>query len=167
MATFFLDEPSYRYGREAGASLLKMLDGVIASSPKNRHLLEMGVRMQAQFAQAFAEEDDEEYARSLYATAKDYGLRALKDPARSGSLEEVRAALQKHDEDEVGLIFWTGMAYGGWINLFIASLRFDRPVFALYRASLPFFGPVLLSLAIITYVPDLSLGLTGAVEGIG
>jgi tetratricopeptide (TPR) repeat protein len=115
--TAFLDEPSYRYGREAGASLLKMLDGVIASSPKNRHLLDMGVRMQAQFAQAFAEGDDEAFARSLYEKAKDYGVRALKDPALNGSLEEVRAALQNHREKEVGRIFWTGLAYGGWINL--------------------------------------------------
>jgi len=113
----FLDEPSYRYGREAGASLLKMLDGVIASSPKNHHLLEMGMRMNAQYAQAFIEGEDDDYARSLYANAKDYGLRALDDEGLSGSLEEVKAALAEHKEKDIGLIFWTGLAYGGWINL--------------------------------------------------
>ena len=44
------------------------------------------------------------------------------------------------------------------INLFIASLRFRRPVFALYRASLLFIGVLLVALMLITYLPGLSLG---------
>ena len=44
------------------------------------------------------------------------------------------------------------------INLFIASLRFRRPVFALYRASVLFIGVLLVALMLITYVPSLSLG---------
>jgi tripartite ATP-independent transporter DctM subunit len=45
------------------------------------------------------------------------------------------------------------------INLFIASLRFKRPVLDLYRASVPFLGLYLVALLIITYVPALSLWL--------
>ncbi|RMG13343.1 MAG: TRAP transporter large permease subunit [Planctomycetota bacterium] len=45
------------------------------------------------------------------------------------------------------------------INLFIASLRFRRPVFALYRASVLFIAVLLAALLLITYVPSLSLGL--------
>jgi tripartite ATP-independent transporter DctM subunit len=76
------------------------------------------------------------------------------------------------DPVHLGVIFLTNLEIGYstppvGINLFIASLRFDRPVFALYRASLPFLGLLLLSLAIITYVPTLSLGLTRAVEDTG
>ena len=44
------------------------------------------------------------------------------------------------------------------INLFIASLRFRRPVFALYRASVLFIMVLLVALMLITYVPALSLG---------
>ena len=44
------------------------------------------------------------------------------------------------------------------INLFIASLRFRRPVFALYRASVLFIMVLLVALLLITYVPALSLG---------
>jgi C4-dicarboxylate transporter, DctM subunit len=44
------------------------------------------------------------------------------------------------------------------INLFIASLRFRRPVFALYRASVLFIAVLLVALMLITYVPGLSLG---------
>jgi C4-dicarboxylate transporter, DctM subunit len=43
------------------------------------------------------------------------------------------------------------------INLFIASLKFDKPVAALYRASLPYLVILLLTLVLITYVPSLSL----------
>ena len=45
------------------------------------------------------------------------------------------------------------------INLFIASLKFDRPVTLLYRASLPYLALLLGMLALITYVPGLSLML--------
>jgi TRAP-type C4-dicarboxylate transport system permease large subunit len=48
------------------------------------------------------------------------------------------------------------------INLFIASLRFKRPVLDLYRASVPFLGLYLLALLVITYVPGLSLWLVHA-----
>jgi hypothetical protein len=44
------------------------------------------------------------------------------------------------------------------INLFIASLRFRRPVFALYRASVLFIGVLLVALVLITYVPAITLG---------
>ncbi len=45
------------------------------------------------------------------------------------------------------------------INLFISSLKFEKPVTALYRASLPYLVLLLLSLILITYVPALSLFL--------
>ena len=123
----YVQEPSYLYGREAGASLLKMLDGVIASSPHNEDLLGMGARMGAQFALAFAEDEDEDYAASLYAKAKGYGLRALDDDELDAALDEndaaVRDALQNFDEDDVPVLFWTGLAYGSWINLNLDSIR--------------------------------------------
>ncbi len=43
------------------------------------------------------------------------------------------------------------------INLFISSIRFKRPVTELYRSALPFLLILLICLAIITYVPALSL----------
>lgn len=43
------------------------------------------------------------------------------------------------------------------INLFLASLRFNKPIVALYQAALPFLVIYLIALLIITYVPDLSL----------
>lgn len=43
------------------------------------------------------------------------------------------------------------------INLFIASFRFNQPITKLYRASVPFLILLIIALAIITYIPSLSL----------
>jgi C4-dicarboxylate transporter DctM subunit len=45
------------------------------------------------------------------------------------------------------------------LNLFVASGAFDRPYVAVVRAVLPWLGLALFSLAIITYIPELSLWL--------
>jgi tripartite ATP-independent transporter DctM subunit len=45
------------------------------------------------------------------------------------------------------------------LNLFIASLRFQRPVIDLYRASVPFLALYGVALLIVTYAPGLSLWL--------
>lgn len=64
----------------------------------------------------------------------------------------------------LGIVFLTNLEIGYstppvGLNLFIASLRFDRPVTTLARASLPFVLLLLLCLVLITYVPWLSLAL--------
>jgi len=68
------------------------------------------------------------------------------------------------DPVHLGIIFLTNLEIGYstppvGLNLFIASLRFERPIVELYRASLPFLGLYLLALMVITYVPALSLWL--------
>lgn len=42
------------------------------------------------------------------------------------------------------------------LNLFISSFRFNRPVVSLYRVTMPFVALLVVSLAIITYVPRIS-----------
>ncbi|MBI9081140.1 MAG: TRAP transporter large permease subunit [Pseudodesulfovibrio sp.] len=64
----------------------------------------------------------------------------------------------------LGIIFLANMQIGYitppiGMNLFIASYRFEKPVLTLYRATLPFFFILLLSVVLITYMPDLSLWL--------
>jgi TRAP-type C4-dicarboxylate transport system permease large subunit len=66
----------------------------------------------------------------------------------------------------LGIIFLTNLEIGAsipplGINLFISSMRFERPVMQLYVASLPFIAILLLALAMITYIPWLSLALLG------
>ncbi len=64
----------------------------------------------------------------------------------------------------LGVIFLTNLEIGYstppvGINLFIASLRFDKPVMKLYWASLPWIGLMLFCLSLITYLPEISLWL--------
>jgi C4-dicarboxylate transporter DctM subunit len=68
------------------------------------------------------------------------------------------------DPIHLGIIFLTNLEIGAsipplGINLFIAGLRFDRPVLKLYAACLPFVGLLLAALCLITYWPWLSLAL--------
>jgi len=68
------------------------------------------------------------------------------------------------DPVHLGVIFLANLGIGYstppvGMNLFIASFRFNEPVLKLYRAAAPFLVILLVSLAIITYWPDLSLWL--------
>jgi len=45
------------------------------------------------------------------------------------------------------------------MNLFIASLKFEKPVTTLYRAALPYLAIMLLVMLLVTYVPAISLFL--------
>ena len=69
------------------------------------------------------------------------------------------------DPIHLGIIFLANLEIGAsippllGINLFIASIRFERPVLRLYVASLPFIAILLLALALITYIPWFSLVL--------
>jgi tripartite ATP-independent transporter DctM subunit len=70
----------------------------------------------------------------------------------------------------LGIIFLTNLEIGYstppvGLNLFISSFRFDRSIVELYRACFPFLGILLVALAIITYVPWLSLFLPDLVRG--
>ena len=68
------------------------------------------------------------------------------------------------DPIHLGIIFLANLEIGAsipplGINLFIAGMRFEKPVLRLYVASLPFIAILLLGLAIITYLPWMSLAL--------
>jgi C4-dicarboxylate transporter DctM subunit len=68
------------------------------------------------------------------------------------------------DPVHLGIIFLTNLEIGAQtppvgVNLFISSLRFEKPVLEVVLASLPFITLLLFALAIITYVPWLSLAL--------
>lgn len=66
----------------------------------------------------------------------------------------------------LGIILLTNLEIGAslppvGINLFVASMRFERPVLDLYRASVPYILILLLALVVITYWPALSLAILG------
>ncbi len=64
----------------------------------------------------------------------------------------------------LGIVFLATMQLGYLtppvgLNLFIAAYRFERPIGEIYLATLPFFIALLLSVALITFWPWLSLAL--------
>jgi len=68
------------------------------------------------------------------------------------------------DPIHLGIIFLANLEIGAsipplGINLFIAGMRFEKPMLRLYIASLPFIAILLLGLVLITYLPWLSLAL--------
>ncbi len=73
------------------------------------------------------------------------------------------------DQVHLGIIFLTNLEIGYLtppvgLNLFISSLRFDRPVFSVVRATLPYIAILLVALLLITYIPGLSLWLVNALN---
>lgn len=72
------------------------------------------------------------------------------------------------DPVHLGVIFLANLGIGYstppvGMNLFIASFRFEKPVLKLYTATIPFLIILLISLALITYIPELSLWLVDLV----
>jgi len=68
------------------------------------------------------------------------------------------------DPVHLGIVFLANLQLGIFLppvgmNLFIASMRFGKPVMTLVRASLPFFLIMLAAVLVITYWPELSLAL--------
>jgi tripartite ATP-independent transporter DctM subunit len=68
------------------------------------------------------------------------------------------------DPIHLGIIILTNLEIGAsipplGINLFISSIRFEKTILRLYLSSLPFIAVLLIALAIITYLPWLSLAL--------
>lgn len=74
------------------------------------------------------------------------------------------------DPVHLGVIFLANLGIGYstppvGMNLFIASFRFNEPVLKLYKATVPFLIILLITLAIITYWPSLSLVLVDWITG--
>ena len=72
------------------------------------------------------------------------------------------------DPVHLGVIFLANLGIGYstppvGMNLFIASFRFEKPVLKLYVATIPFLIILLIALALITYIPELSLWLVDLV----
>ncbi|NOX88874.1 MAG: TRAP transporter large permease subunit [Calditrichaeota bacterium] len=68
------------------------------------------------------------------------------------------------DPVHLGIIFLANLGIGYstppvGMNLFIASIRFDKSITFLYRSALPFLLILLIALVLITYIPELSLGI--------
>lgn len=112
---------------------LKLMESVLAENPRHRGLLLATAQGFVQYAYAFVEsradelEDaslqaayaQRERARRLYLRARDYGLRGL-EVAHPGIAQALRTApagaLAKTSAADVGLLYWTGLAWAAAIS---------------------------------------------------
>jgi len=113
---------------------LKLIEGLLAESPKHRGLLFAATSGYTQYSYVYIQEPAEELeaedvtksgvlgerARNLYLRARDFGLRGLetkhRDFARS-LREDPKAAVRAARAEEVPLLYWTAVAWGAAIAL--------------------------------------------------
>jgi predicted anti-sigma-YlaC factor YlaD len=120
--------------RAAAPFSLKLIESLLAESPRHKGLLLAGSRGFTQYAYAFLQQDAEEAeehnlaealrlegrARRLYRRARDYGLRglALRRPDFVHQLRaDPRRAVAAIPASDVPLLYWTGAAWGALIGL--------------------------------------------------
>jgi predicted anti-sigma-YlaC factor YlaD len=113
---------------------LKLMDGLLAESPRHRGLLLAAARGYTQYAYAYVELPADELeardvaaayaarerARRLYLRARDYGLRglAVSHPQFAAQLAgDPDAAVAGVRRDEVPLLYWTAASWGAAIAL--------------------------------------------------
>ena len=113
---------------------LKLIDGLLAESPKHRGMLLAATSGYTQYSYVYIQESAEEIeaedvskshalgdrARNLYLRARDYGLRGLetKHPGFSASLREnPKVEVQGAKAQDVPLLYWTAVAWGAAIAL--------------------------------------------------
>src|SRR5215831_16135925 len=136
--TFAADNDPEFVGQAVPFSL-KLIEGLLAESPKHKGLLFAAASGFTQYSYAYVQQSSEqvetedvtksqalrERARNLYLRARDYGLRGLETKHRGFSLslrENPKAAVRIAKPADVPLLYWTAVAWGAAI-----ALSKDRP----------------------------------------
>ena len=113
---------------------LKLIEGLLAESPKHRGLLFAATSGFTQYSYVYIQQPSEEVeaedvnksatlaqrARNLYLRARDYGLRGLetKHPSFPASLHQnPKNAVRIMRRQDVPLLYWTAVAWGAAIAL--------------------------------------------------
>ncbi len=123
--------------REALPFALKLVESLLAESPRHAGLLEAAASGFTQYAWAFVQQEADEVAdsdlseavrlrgraRRLYVRARDYGLRGL-DVRHSGLRQALTSpggapagALEPAGREDLGLLYWTASAWGLAVSL--------------------------------------------------
>ncbi len=113
--------------REGMPSYLMLIDGMVETLPDNERLLISAAQSYASYASAFVQDEDSEYALTLYARAREYALRALEqigftNPV-SRSFDDFEIGLKDLGKKDVSYIFWAATCWGSWISLNRGSIE--------------------------------------------
>ncbi|MCZ6775090.1 MAG: TRAP transporter TatT component family protein [Ignavibacteria bacterium] len=118
----FTEEQDLDFAEKALPANLKLLEVMLKSDPENDRLLLLLSEGYNSYSLGFVEDRDLERARMFYVRARDYGLRILRQDdalakAIDGSVDDLKVALSKLDEDEVPGVFWSAFGWISYINL--------------------------------------------------
>jgi len=131
--TFASDDDPELVG-EALPFALKLIESLLAESPRHRGLLLAAASGFTQYAYAFVEQQADESedqdlakatrlrarARKLYLRARDYGLRGLEVKRRDFATAlraDAKASMRVASKAEVPLLYWTATAWGAAITV--------------------------------------------------
>jgi len=127
------EETDPAFAEIAMASHLKLLEGMLKSSPNDRRLLTTACQGFAGYAMLFVEPSDPERAREFYLRAREYGLRALGSKWTNGGpagYQDFERSIGGLKKGNIPAAYWTAVAWGGWVNLSrsdpLASAQFPR-----------------------------------------
>jgi hypothetical protein len=106
---------------------LMLMDGMVEAWPDNDRLLLAAAQSYASYASGFVEGQDDNYARALYARARDYALkslvqRGLQAPATT-PFDSFEEQVQKMGQDDVPYLFWSATCWGNWIRFNLESME--------------------------------------------
>jgi hypothetical protein len=99
-----------------------LLEGMHETDPGNHDIARLAAMLDFAHSFAFLEPVDTLRASSLYDKGRNMGWSALDEPKlesaiRSGTLDEMRAALGKLEEDHAPAMLWIAANWAGWMNL--------------------------------------------------
>ncbi len=117
-----MEESDLVFAKESAPANLKLLEGLIKGDPENVTLLISAVKGFSSYTLAFLEDEDKERAKLFYNRGKEYGLRVLLKNRQFNEtfkkdIDSFNKSLQSFKKDDVSALFWTGFAWGNWINL--------------------------------------------------
>jgi predicted anti-sigma-YlaC factor YlaD len=132
--TTFASDNDPEFVGQAVPFSLKLIEGLLAESPKHRGLLFAATSGFTQYSYVYVQQPSEEIesadveksaalrarARNLYLRARDYGLRGLDAKHRGFTAalhENPKSAVRAAGVADVPLLYWTAVAWGAAISL--------------------------------------------------
>jgi len=108
--------------REAIASQIIQINGLLEVSPDNKVLLLAASKAYNGYGFAFIEDEDKKRAKKLYLKARNLALRMVKKKkkfikALNGTLNDFLPTLNTLKKNDVPGLFWAIMSWMQWINL--------------------------------------------------
>jgi hypothetical protein len=116
------EESDMKIAETSILSNLKLLDGLLKSTPENEQYLLLASQGYAGYALGFVEDEEPQRAKELYLRAKNYAQKILFEKKSlqkgfDGSVEDFQNALNQSSSDDVPAIFWTALSWGSYAYL--------------------------------------------------